>query len=112
MRKIRHILSALLVASSTCSLKAVEYESCDTLQEVTVSTIKQTSDLNKSPASVTVLNGEHVERMGVDAVKNVFNNFILLYLFNFYFDLKFILNVTPQRVGVPRCRKAFPIETK
>lgn len=41
------------------------------LQEVTVSSIKQTGDLTKSPASLTVLNSAHVERLNVDAIKNI-----------------------------------------
>lgn len=57
--------------SCACGLWAVEVTESDTLQEITVSSIKQTSDLNKSPASLTVLNSKHVERLGVDAIKNV-----------------------------------------
>ena len=71
MNKFRYILLMVLAMNSVCSLYAVEVEEADTLQEVTVSAIKQTSDLNKSPASVTMLNAQHVERMGVDAIKNV-----------------------------------------
>ncbi len=69
--KIRAIIVLLLAVSSACGLWASDTEVCDTLQEVTVSSIKQTSDLNKSPASLTVLNAAHVERLGVDAIKNV-----------------------------------------
>ena len=61
----------MLVISSTYCLNATEIESSDTLQELTISSIKQTSDLNKSPASLTVLNDKHIERLGVDAIKNV-----------------------------------------
>lgn len=57
--------------SIACGIWAVDIEESDTLQEITVSSIKQTSDLNKSPASLTVLNSTHVERLGVDAIKNV-----------------------------------------
>lgn len=70
MNNLRYILMALAV-SYACSIWAVEVEESDTLQEITVSSIKQTSDLNKSPASLTVLNSTHVERLGVDAIKNV-----------------------------------------
>lgn len=61
----------ILAMSSACGLWAVDVEESDTLQEITVSSIKQTSDLNKSPASLTVLNSAHVERLGVKAIKNV-----------------------------------------
>ncbi len=71
MDKSRYILSLVLAISCACSLFAVEVAESDTLQEITVSSIKQTSDLNKSPASLTVLNSKHVERLGVDAIKNV-----------------------------------------
>lgn len=69
--KIRAIIVLSLAMGSACGLWASDTEVCDTLQEVTVSSIKQTSDLNKSPASLTVLNAAHVERLGVDAIKNV-----------------------------------------
>ena len=66
MRNLRYILMVLAM-SSACGLWAIDIEECDTLQEVTVSSIKQTSDLNKSPASVTVLNSAHLERMSAIA---------------------------------------------
>ena len=70
MNNLRYILTVLAM-SIACGLWAVDIEESDTLQEITVSSIKQTSDLNKSPASLTVLNSTHVERLGVDAIKNV-----------------------------------------
>ena len=63
MNKFRYILLMVLAMNSVRSLYAVEVEEADTLPEVTVSAIKQTSDLNKSPASVTMLNAQHVERI-------------------------------------------------
>ena len=48
-----------------------ESDSSELLPEVTVSAIKQTSDLNKFPTALTVLNTNHVERLGIDAIKNV-----------------------------------------
>lgn len=52
-------------------VEAEESDSSELLPEVTVSAIKQTSDLNKFPTALTVLNTNHVERLGVDAIKNV-----------------------------------------
>lgn len=46
-------------------------DTAEVLPEVTVSAIKQTSDLNKNPMALTVLNANHVERLGVKAIKNV-----------------------------------------
>ena len=70
MNNLRYILMALAM-SYACGIWAVEVEESDTLQEIKVSSIKQPSELNKSPASLTVLNSTHVERLGVDAIKNV-----------------------------------------
>lgn len=59
------------VISYNFSLWAIDINISDTLQEITVSSIKQTSDLTKSPTSLTVLDANHVEKLGVGAMKDV-----------------------------------------
>lgn len=75
--KNRIKIIVLLMLMSGCrylwasELVAENQDSMVVLQEVAISSIKQTSDLTKSPASVTMLNAQHVEQLGVDAMKNL-----------------------------------------
>lgn len=66
----------IVLMGCNCNLWATEVvaeepDSSELLPEVTVSAIKQTSDLNKFPTALTVLNSNHIEQLGVDAIKNV-----------------------------------------
>ena len=72
----KHIIVAFSLVGCVSNLQAAdvvaeEVDTTDVLPEVTVSAIKQTSDLNKCPTALTVLNSDHVERLGVKAIKNV-----------------------------------------
>ncbi|MBE6317948.1 MAG: TonB-dependent receptor [Bacteroidales bacterium] len=71
MNSYRYIFILLLAISGVFCLNATDVEVSDTLHEITVSSIKQTMDMSKSPASLTVLNASHIEKLNVDAVKNV-----------------------------------------
>ena len=72
----KYILMSIVLMGCNCNLWASEVvaeepDSSELLPEVTVSAIKQTSDLNKFPTALTVLNSNHIEQLGVDAIKNV-----------------------------------------
>lgn len=72
----KYILVSIVLMGCNCNLWAADVvaevpDSSELLPEVTVSAIKQTSDLNKFPTALTVLNSNHIEQLGVDAIKNV-----------------------------------------
>ena len=63
----KYILMSIVLMGCNCNLWASEVvveepDSSELLPEVTVSAIKQTSDLNKFPTALTVLNSNHIEQ--------------------------------------------------